>query len=242
MALTIVADGDSWLDYPKILMTGGGLADHLAGIMGADLINVAKAGNSSEETTGLKNTNRLRAALPKADVFLISSGGDDLVGARFRLAIAQNKGQSTQGGINWDWVDDAFNLIIEDYRNLTALRDELCPAACILTHSYGFPPPAMMGKGVLWLGPWLQPGFIDRGGNNPDEQAYMTLRILKEFERRLSAFAATNRNHVHSNLQNILQPEDFGNELHLKWAGWNRGAQTINANYLAWQMKNGQAN
>jgi len=229
-------DGDSWPGYPKLL--GGNLATYTAEAMGCDLVNNATNGNSSEETNGLKNIIRLRSILPGVDFFGISSGGDDFAGDQFRECIQDFKPSMTpMDGIDWAWFKFALALIIEDYKELTALRDELCPNAWILTHSYGYPPASMMGVGVkiagiTAAGPWLQPGFIDRGWLNPADQAAMVKMLLMEFERQLSAYAATNRKHIHSNFQSVLMAYHFANELHLISDGWRLCGQTINGNYI----------
>jgi len=240
--LTIVADGDSWCAYPRWLGTGGGLADHLASIMGARLINLSRDGDASAETFGLKNVNRIRDALKDhPQIFLFTSGGDDFAGDQFRLAIKKNLGGDIGKAINWPWLHAAMDEIIEDYRELQRLRDEYSPGTLIITQSYGFPPASMMGAGVkicgiTAAGPWLAHGFIDRGWIRPTDQAAIVAPMLTELETRLAALASLDPMHLHVNLQPFLQPWHFGNELHLTSDGWDCAAQQINAAYLKWTM------
>jgi hypothetical protein len=232
--LILGADGDSWAAYPKLMMTGGGLADHLAARLGARLINISRDGDSSQETFGLPNKTRIIDVLRQADAFLLSSGGDDFAGPQFRLAVRENTGSGVANAVNWAWFNAALDLIIEDYREMRRLRDLIAPHALIISHSYGYPPPEMMGKGVLWYGPWLQPGFVDRGWKSPTDQAAIIKSMLVEFERRLAEFAAADPLHLHVNLQPILTPAHWGNELHLNSAGWDEAAEEIATEMQPW--------
>lgn len=241
--LTIVADGDSWCAYPRLLGTSGGLADHLAATIGARLINLSKDGDASEETFGLKNAARITDALKDhPQIFLLTSGGDDFAGDQFRLAINQNHDGDVARGVNWAWFNAALDEIIADYQELQRLRDQYSPNTLIISQSYGFPPATMMGVpvkicGVTVAGPWLQPGFIDRGWTRPADQAAIVALMLKALEDKLAAFAALDPMHLHVNLQPLLQPWHFGNELHFTAAGWDYAAQQINAAYLLRTMK-----
>lgn len=226
--LNVIADGDSWCDYPWILGTGGGLPEHLSSILGVPVLNIAHAGDSSEESLGLAKTKRLEAIMPSADILLFSSGGDDIAGDQFYIWLNQNTDGDIAKAINMDRLTANIDLIIADYQNLFELRDRVAPDCLIITHSYDRPPARVMGKGVLFLGPWLQPGLIFRGWTDIDDQVAIVAIALGEFQRRMAAFAATTKGHIHVNTQGTCAPEDWQNELHLESSGWDKVAKQIN--------------
>jgi hypothetical protein len=241
MSEFILADiGDSWSAYPKALGTGGGLGDHLIQLTGGRLLNISRDGDPSEETMGLKNITRLRDTLAeKPNAILITSGGDDFAGDQFRLALNKNVNGDITRAVNQIWFDAALSEIVADYQMLKDERDAISPTTLIISQSYGFPPPEMMGVGVKILGitldgPWLQPGFVDRGWTKPEDQAAIIKEMLLELEVDLAFFAARDPLHLHVNLQSVLQPEHFANELHLNDPGWTLAAETINERMLPW--------
>src|ERR1019366_4789043 len=107
--LTIIADGDSWNSFPKWLMTGGGLVDHLEDIMGVDITNYANPGDSSVETLGLEKSKRLEAILPGADILLFSTGGDDIAGDQFCIWLNQNMDGDPSKAINFARLECVLN-------------------------------------------------------------------------------------------------------------------------------------
>jgi hypothetical protein len=232
--LNIVADGDSWNDYPHILGTDGGLADHLAAVLGVPILNLAHAGDSTEETMGLAKSQRLQCALPNANILFFSGGGDDIAGDEFYIWLNNNTDGDVNKAVNWTRLNAVLDLIIADYEDLTEIRDAVAPNCLIVTHSYDFPVADKLGVGVLWLGPWLQPGLVRRGWTDPVKQVAIVQTVLTAFQSRLSTFAAQNRLHLHVNTQGTLAPEDWGNEIHANGTGWTKLAQVINAALLPW--------
>ena len=123
-------------------------------------------------------------------------------------------------------------MIIADYECLFELRDQIKPDCWVIFHSYDFPPANVMGKGILWLGPWLQPGLIKQGWTNPADQSAIVKLLLQELHNRYSAFAATQNKCLYVKTQGYLQNDDWGNELHLTSVGWNKIAQVVNAEMI----------
>jgi hypothetical protein len=226
--MKIIADGDSWFDYPKILLTDGGLVDHLQSLIGLPITNYAHASDATIETMGLEKSKRLESILPGADILLFSGGGDDIAGDQFCIWLNQNTDGDVNKAINWTRLNAVLDLIIADYEDLSDIRDRLAPNCWIVTHSYDFPVASMLGKGVLWLGPWLKPGLEYCGWMNPNDQVLIIQMILREFHHRLSLFAAQNLRHIHVNTQGTLAPEDWDNEIHANGGGWQKLAQVVN--------------
>ncbi len=227
--IKIIADGDSWASYPKFLLTGGGLIDHLESVLGVPIVNYAHPGDSTLETMGLTKSQRLEALLAtKPDVLVFSGGGDDIAGDQFCVWLNQNKDGNIQNAVNWSRLGSMLGLIVADYEDLADIRDRLAPDCLIVTHSYDFPPAEMMGHSVLGvLGPWLKPGLDYCGWTDADDQAAIVKLIMSEFQTRMAAFAEQSRLHLHVNTQGACLPSDWGNELHLNHLGWIKVAETV---------------
>lgn len=228
--LNIIAFGDSWFDYPKLLLTGGGLIDHLETVSGLSISNYAHAGDPTLTTMGLKRSQQLESVLPGADILLFSGGGDDLAGDQFCIWLNQNTDGDISKAINWNRLGSAMALIIANYEDLLDIRDRLAPNCLIVTHSYDFPVASQLGHGVLFglLGPWLKPGLDWCGWTKPSDQVQIVKSVMQEFQNRMAAFAAKNWLHLHVNTQGTLAPEDWDNEIHANDAGWAKLAQVVN--------------
>lgn len=233
--MNIIGIGDSWEDYPRILGTGGGLLDHLSSILGVSITNLAKAGDSSLQTMGLKKSQLMEKALSenKPDFLIVSSGGDDIAGDQFCIWLNQNTDDNITHAVNWKRMDAAIELIMADYQDLADIRDRLSPKTIMVTHGYDFPVPSMMGKGVLWLGPWLQPGFEYCGWTKVEDQVAITKSILMAFNAKLAFMASQSpSNWIHCQTQGTLSQVDWDNEIHPNRQGFQKLALVMNAAML----------
>lgn len=236
--LNIVADGDSWNDYPHILGTSGGLADHLGKLLGVPILNIAHAGDSTEETVGLAKSERLEKVLPNADFLLWSSGGDDFAGDWFHVALNPNTDGDISKAVNWTRFNAMLDLVVADYEELLELIASAAPNCVLVSHTYDYPPARVMGKGVLFLGPWLQPGFIRKGWTNVDDQVAVTKTLLMQFRSKLQLLNSKYLDRwLLVDTQGTCDPVDWQNELHLEDSGWTKVAQRINAAMMPWLDK-----
>ena len=223
--MNILAVGDSHMDYPGILGTGGGIPDHLSALLGTPIKNIAHHGDGGEVTLSLMKTIEIEQNLLGTDVMLVSMGGDDIVGPQFRIWLNDNHGDITQA-VAYDRLNPMLDLIMAYYEDLEDIRDNLAPNCLIVTYEYDFPPPDVMGKGVCELGPWLQPSLNYCGWSQASDQAAITKTVLSEFSKRLSSLPIRNRIHVKS--QGTCSVEDWvngGNEIHYGRTGFEKIAQ-----------------
>lgn len=227
--LIIVADGDSWFDYPKILLTGGGLIDHLECVSGLSISNCSHAGDSTLEALGLKKSQRLEKILTGADVLLFSGGGDDFVGDQLCLGINQFEevGGDISRAINEDWFDAVLTLVVQNLNDLARLRNRVSPNCWIVIHSYDFPCAESMGQGALWdlVGPWIKPSMDWCGWTNPAQQAEIIRTMLVRLKEELVTFATFTSRVKHIDLQATLQTGDWDNEIHANRQGWEKLAR-----------------
>lgn len=233
--LNIVADGDSWAQYPWILGTNGALPEHLGKLLGVPILNIAHAGDTTEETVGLAKSQRLEKVLPGADFLLWSSGGDDFAGDWFVVALNQNTDGDIAKAVNWPRFNAMMGLICADYEEVLEIIAETAPDCVLVSHTYDYPPARVMGKGVLFYGPWLQPGFIRKGWTNVDDQVAITKSLLMQFRSKLQLLNAKYIDRwLLVDTQGTCDPTDWQNELHLEDSGWTKVCQRINEAMLPW--------
>ena len=169
----LVAEGDSWFDYPlhDVLSL---LEDKHA----YDVESVAQKGDRVEEMAYGRGqleelTRRLekllrRGVLPKA--ILLSGGGNDVAGDEFGMLL--NHARSAISGLNAQVVAGVIDQRVRfAYITILSAITEVCEKRIgrrlpVLVHGYDYPVPD--GRGFLggwWLlpGPWLEPGFREKG-------------------------------------------------------------------------------
>jgi hypothetical protein len=231
----IIAEGDSWFAYPRVLMTGGGIIPHLETLLDLPILNLAKAGDESRFMLSLPQRRRLEKELKTADVLLFSGGGNDIAGDQFCVWLNDNVDNDPANAIDWSRFDAAMDLIMAMYDDLALIRDTVNPNCLIVTHGYDFPPAEIMGRGInvfgavsRWLGlasfgPWLQPSLAYCGWVKPMDQALIAREALTELGRRLQAWDA--RNHLYVDTQGLLLPRDWGNEIHPNRTGFEKDAR-----------------
>ena len=222
--MKILAIGDSWMDYSEMLLTGGGIPDHLSRILGLPIQNIAHHGDGSEVTLSLRKRMEIENHLP-ADIILVSMGGDDIAGDQFCLWLQDNHGQGAAGAVSQPRLTAALDLIMANFQDLEEIRNDFAPNALIVTHEYDLPPASVLGQGVCGLGPWLKPSLEFCGWLDQNDQQAIVAGVLRAFATRMQALHLSNRIHVQT--QGTLLPEDWGNEIHPNRQGFTKIAAKI---------------
>jgi lysophospholipase L1-like esterase len=241
----LVAEGDSWFDYPwhDVLRM---LEDH----HGYDVESVAHKGDSVEsmayggqleELTRLVEKLLRQGVLPRA--ILLSGGGNDVAGNEFRVLV--NHVRSAHAGLNEHVVrgvidERVFDAYVTILTGVTMVcRQRTGRPIPIIIHGYGHPVPD--GRGVLggWgvlPGPGLQPGFRDKGFSAPDVCVSMAADLIDRFNAMLRRVTAlTEFNHVrYVDVRGLLSNgADYktwwANELHPTARGFEAVADRIAA-------------
>jgi len=225
--LQILAEGDSWFEYP-VPFFGGGIIPRLEDRIGVPILNLADAGDEVRYMLGVEQRRRLIRQLTEGcpaggawDVLLFSGGGNDIVDNPMALWIRD----WTSGPMPGDLIHQprfaaALALVQSGYEDLIQLRDALSPDTHLVFHGYDFAIPD--GRGVCHLGPWLQPTFKLRGF--PDEAA--AFAVVKEMLTQFAAVLARLSAHPRVTFittQGTLPPlrESWHNELHPSRKGFN---------------------
>lgn len=227
----IVAEGDSWFDYPF-----NDVLKDLEDDYGYEVESVAHKGDRVEDmaySDGQRDdfTRRIQKVLRRGDTIkaiLLSGGGNDIAGDEFALLL--NHAASGIAGLNESVVRGVIDERIADaYTTILTSVTRVCEEIAgrripILVHGYDYAVPD--GRGVLggfWVlpGPWLEPGFRQKGYGAMATRQALINQLMDRFNTLLAAIAARpGFDHVrYVDLRGTLRgdasyKEDWANELH----------------------------
>lgn len=218
--LNLIAQGDSWFDYPLPLLDPSDVIAHLKHLpgMAPTVLDLAHHGEAMEDMLGVAKLHTFIAQLQDPasgpfDAILFSGGGNDLAGNQFRLWLQDVPGDMDPAkGLDAARVACVLGVIKAGYEDLVVARDRHAPHAPIFAHDYDFAIPD--GRGVCNTGPWLKPGLDDRGWISQQAGAAIVKQLLQEFAAMLDGFEASVPNFVHVRTQGTLRPAQWANELH----------------------------
>lgn len=238
--LQILAEGDSWFDYPKPFF-GGGIVPRLESLIGVPILNLAKAGDEARYMLGVDERRTLTTQLVNGcpaggpwDVLLFSGGGNDIVDDPMCLWLRDfTPGTPPAGLIDQPRFDTALALVRAAYEDLIAVRDLVSPGTQLLFHCYDFAIPD--GRGVCTLGPWMKPAFDLRGYPTLAARTPVVKEMLQQFAMMLAQVVAGHPNVSLVNGQGLLAPQasSWDNELHPKGAGFDKHAQLFRSTLQA---------
>lgn len=236
----LVAEGDSWFDYP-----GSDILDWLQQF-GYDVESVARAGDRAEMMAfGRGQLDKFAGAVEKVigrgetpKAILLSAGGNDIAGSEFGFLL--NHAGSPREGFNESVVTGVIDERIADaYLHIIARITAVCEQMLgvkvpILLHGYGYSVPD--GDGVLggWgplPGPWLRPGFIEKGFNNLAANTSAMKKLMDRFNTMLQTVTGQFQHVKYVNLRTVLPATKslWANELHPKEQGFKLAAEKFAA-------------
>ena len=236
----LVAEGDSWFDYPFHDVLG-----ILEDRHDFRVESVAHKGDTVEEMAyddnqldGLeRKMQHLQndARVPRA--ILLSGGGNDIAGDEF--AVLLNHRSANLGTLNGRIIDGIINerlrfavlSVIATVTRLSKLYfNRVTP---VVVHGYGYPVPdgrGYLGGGWILPGPWLEPGFRQKGYLNLVENSAVMVDLIDAFNAMLATIPTEKGlEHVtYLDLRPLLSNELAGrayrkswdNELHPTKAGF----------------------
>jgi lysophospholipase L1-like esterase len=246
----VIAEGDSWFDYPfnDVLRL---LEDDYA----YDVESVARKGDRVEDmayTGGQfeEFARRLEKLIRENKVptaILLSGGGNDIAGDEF--AILLNHAASGLPPLNDDIVRGVIDVRLRNayaflIGGLTELSTRLLGRPIpIVTHGYDYPIPdgrGFLGGFFVLPGPWLEPGFRRKGFGNIGANKTVMRDLIDRFNSMLKAVSnAPELTHVrYLDLRGTLKGDatykrDWANELHPTARGFSavaaKFASTIHA-------------
>jgi lysophospholipase L1-like esterase len=232
---TLIAEGDSWFDYPF-----NDVLSMLEDEHGYDVEAVAHRGDRVEDMAFapgqlVEFSRRLEKLLQRGTVpraILLSGGGNDIAGTEFGVLL--NHAASPIGGLNDDVVTGvidkrakvAYGYIIS---TITAISQKHVGSPLpILIHGYAFPVPD--GRGVLGgfsalPGPWLEPGFREKGFDDLRRNTAIMKSLMDRFNEMLQGVATMFPHVRYIDLRRTLTNDaqykrHWANELHPTKAGY----------------------
>lgn len=246
----LLADGDSWFDYPL----GQDVLDYLNNYFRHPVTKLAKAGSTLNELVygpdelfrrdPSQGKTRLTLVVEKLrqqsfDAFLFSGGGNDIAGPEFFSFLnhaasgLKNPNQEVLDGV----VNTTFRKAYEDMIGvLQAEAKRLRIKLPIFVHGYDYPWPDGRGAVALGIsGPWFEDTFRKKGYPNQNAAELQTRRaILKLFidalNKMLDGLQTKYAGVVYKvNLIGTLPNEDdWANELHPRNPGFAAVALKFN--------------
>lgn len=234
----LLAEGDSWFDYPwndvlKKLEENHGFDVESVAHMGDSVEDMAYNGRQFESFTEELDKLLRRGLVPRA--ILLSGGGNDLAGDEFHMLLDHVRSPSP--GLNADIVRGVVDVRVRNaYITLISAITRLCRDRTgtripIVLHGYDRPVPD--GRGFLFKpfpGPWLKPGFDQKGFTKQDLDATTAMMggLIDQFNRMLRGVAGlTGFEHVrYVDLRGTLSNAAgyrtwWANELHPTAAGFS---------------------
>jgi lysophospholipase L1-like esterase len=235
----LVAEGDSWFDYPlhdvlQLLEDHHGYEVESVAHRGDRVEDMAYALGQLEEFTRRIEKLLRRNVIPKA--ILLSGGGNDVAGTEFGMLL--NHARSPLAGLNQQILNGVINERLRvAYLTILSAITRICKQRLdrhipILIHGYDYPVPD--GRGFLggWgplPGPWLEPGFRAKGYDELKVRIALAKQLIDHFNAMLQGIVSVPAlAHVkYVDLRNSLSvgkdyKRDWANELHPTAAGFRR--------------------
>jgi hypothetical protein len=191
----VIAEGDSWFDYPFFNVLER-LEDQFDFVVESSAHNgdtvESMAYDPSQVSKVARMFERLGGQGTRPRAILLSGGGNDIAGDEF--AIMLNHAASGLPVLNERVVDGVINervkfAMVSVISSVTTLsRRYFGQAVPILIHGYGHAIPD--GRGYLggaWIlpGPWLKPGFIQKGYGDLRANAGIVAELIDRFNAML---------------------------------------------------------
>ncbi len=232
--ITIIAEGDSWFKY----VIGKGVIFQLERLLGVEIQNLASPGDEVSDMLAPRQLERLAKLLKqgptkgwKYDCMLFSGGGNDFAGKdRFHKWFHQySTGMTPKQLLNQKTIKAELAILEDGYEELIALRDKHSPKTHLFFHGYDFVIPN--GKGVCWLGPWMQPGLEFR--NVPKYKRNDVVKLfLQQFNRVLQKLERKHKLITVVPTHGTLNSKDWANELHPTNSGFKKIAKVFEEKIL----------
>lgn len=238
----ILAEGDSWFEYPLFIKD---IVDHLNKNKKGYAINSIAYGGDWMANILYEQEYIEKLSLLNPDVFLISGGGNDIVGG-YRLAQLLNNRKdvppiieadlnSGQGKIQFAEVcfNKEFFGLIELFRLQYMLLFESIKAGekkfknlKVITHGYDYAiPGSKIGPGLkrslinkfTHNGIWLETPLLLRGYTNNKERIAVVYGMIHFFNEMLIEAGSKYKNVYHIDIRGAVDPEKgWFDELHPK--------------------------
>ncbi|MGB0662554.1 MAG: hypothetical protein ACPGMR_02035 [Pontibacterium sp.] len=227
-AIKVLAEGDSWLAYPRRFFALGPAAN-IVQVLGKKkkYVIYTKADNGDEALAMMSGEQKLsfsqRMKYNWFDVIIFSGGGNDIVGRYdFDFFIGDRSDHPNHlDCIRIKRLEDKLLQIKLAYREmLERVREySVNPDIVVVSHVYDFITPSRKGFAVFDLIPlgdsWLYPFLKRKGYENSEEQAEMINFMLRRFREVLLQLQVEYEGLFYvAETQGLLNKNQWRNEIH----------------------------
>lgn len=212
--LRVVEEGDSWFQYPALLDE---VIDNV--VQEFAVYSLSAPGDTAEEMA-LHSEHVAKIRKYKPDVFMLSMGGNDVLGEGRFVHLLNNHfdGATVDDLIHHAQVDAVLGQLMGHYRTMLTRAFEARPNMRIFLHGYANALPREDGK---WLGRALESkGISLKTGKE------IVARLLDRLNNELAAIAAADPRIEFFDLRGLIK-DHYGawhDELHLKNKGYSDAA------------------
>ncbi|MDW5415723.1 SGNH/GDSL hydrolase family protein [Iodobacter sp. CM08] len=226
-AIKILAEGDSWLAYPRQFFLFG-KNSNIVDCLGdkPDIVAYSSSENGDEAVAMLCGEQKLalmkRIKHTDFDVILFSGGGNDLVGRYdFGFFLQKMTGNDWQSCIRHERLNKKLNQISLSYEELIerALEFSSNKKIKIISHSYDYAIPSKTGFELFDIFPmsesWMFPYLSQLDINQHEDQKSIAKYMLVKFQEMLLALEAKYpQNFYVVQTQGTLKENQWRNEIH----------------------------
>lgn len=237
----LVAEGDSWFDFP--LPTRVDLLDALDEL-GRRTVSLAYRGDTLENmiygTQGAdgrpegSDLDRLVTLIGEVEpaAVLFSGGGNDVAGDEFHAFLNHRLSNRTElrEGFLREYVREYMR---DAYRRAIEVVGAAAPDAKFIVHGYAHAKPTGVGIGRIFgwnlVGPWLKPA-LDATGYDFEVGKELVRKVIDEFNGMLADLAGgSNGRVVHVDFRPHVGEslDDWSDELHLNNGAVRRAARVL---------------
>ncbi len=217
--LRLLEEGDSWHQYPVLL-------NDVVDVLMQNKYAVASLAAAGDTAEGIALAGEYVAAIQKydPDAFLLSMGGNDLLGTGNFSAILKpfEKGVAAKDLVRHSQMDQRIKTVIKHYHTVISKSLAVSPRLQICIHGYDYVHPKNKGK---WLGgPLAKKGIPLAIGRE------ITGILLDNFNMALQKMARQYPDNVH--YSDLRKSADKGagswfDEIHPKNPGFRRAANVV---------------
>jgi lysophospholipase L1-like esterase len=211
----IVSEGDSWFQHPLL----NDIIDNVAKFYPVNCLASAGDTIANYLKTGKFATE---IATVKPVIFLLSGGGNDILGESMRDFLVKNAPAAAPGTQPERFLNEKFEAALSNleelYRTVFVLLKQQSPDLHIIVHGYDYPIPNPVNSKKGWLGPYLDEFDI----KDPADRSAISHYMMDSFNQRLLATSGPFEKVHYLDLRNIVQPGEWHDEIHPTDEGYQR--------------------
>ena len=220
----VIAEGDSWFDYPM----NDDVIDHLLDKNQCAVYALSHHGDEVEDMIAKAEwLPHLHKEQPRC--MLLSGGGNDLLGEPMARMLRDRKE-----------VSDKTELVIESalkrqiaklrgiYQRAIAATNAISPGLPIIGHGYDYALPTGRKTKFLWCGVaghWIKRQTDEKGIKKFDEAAYVVTVLIDAFYDMLSDLAQKNPTFHLVDCRGLVAEDEWRDEIHPNKKGFAKVAK-----------------